>query len=259
VTDVIADPIARAPAFGTNSILSLPFPAAVKTGTSSDFRDTWTAGFTRDYTVAVWVGNFDGHPMRHVSGVTGAAPLWNRIMLHLYATHDAAPFVPPRGYVRRPICATTGETPRPGCPAVVLEWLDGGDSAMLARAPAHAAPDPAYDTWLLAEPQRTHLPTRILFPHDGDRFVASPDARIAVEIAGTPDADVTLDGRRIAGNAGSYPIGVTPGSHTLLVRSASAHGLQRRFGETLARNAVTACQFSAAPCGSRSSRSVEDP
>ena len=38
----------------------MPFPAAVKTGTSSDFRDTWTVGFTRDYTVGVWVGNFDG-------------------------------------------------------------------------------------------------------------------------------------------------------------------------------------------------------
>jgi penicillin-binding protein 1C len=221
VTDVIADPIARAPAFGTNSILSLPFPAAVKTGTSSDFRDTWTAGFTRDYTVAVWVGNFDGHPMRHVSGVTGAAPLWSRIMLHLYATHDAAAFAPPRGYVRRAICATTGELPGPHCPAVVVEWLDQGDRAQLARAPARTAPDPAYDAWLLAEPERQRVPTRILFPHDGDRFVASPDARIAVEIAGTPDAALTLDGRRIAGRSGSYPIGLTRGTHTLIVRSAS--------------------------------------
>ena len=223
VTDVIADPIARAPAFGTNSILSLPFPAAVKTGTSSDFRDTWTAGFTRDYTVAVWVGNFDGHPMRHVSGVTGAAPLWSRIMLHLYATHDALPFMPPRGYARRAICAITGGRPGAGCPAIVLEWLDRGDRAVLARAPAHAAPDPVYDAWLLSEPQRRHEPTRILFPHDGDRFVASPGARIAVEIAGTPDAAVTLDGRRIAGRSGSYPIEVTRGSHTLIARSSSGN------------------------------------
>ena len=64
VTDMLADSHARAAAFGVDSVLALPFPAAVKTGTSSDFRDTWTVGFTRDYTVGVWVGNFDGTPMQ---------------------------------------------------------------------------------------------------------------------------------------------------------------------------------------------------
>ncbi|MFY9738737.1 MAG: transglycosylase domain-containing protein, partial [Candidatus Cybelea sp.] len=74
VTDMLADPHARAHSFGLHSVLEMPFPAAVKTGTSSDFHDTWTVGFTRDYTVGVWVGNFDGSPMRGVSGVTGAGP-----------------------------------------------------------------------------------------------------------------------------------------------------------------------------------------
>ncbi len=220
VTDVLSDPVARAPAFGTNSILSLPFPAAVKTGTSSDFRDTWTAGFTRDYTVAVWVGNFDGHPMRGVSGVTGAAPLWSRIMLHLYESHDARPFAPPRGYLRRPICATTGTRPLAGCPAVVLEWLDRGDRDVLARAPGDVPPGHVYDTWLLAQPARAKLPTRILFPHDGDRFVADPAARLAVEVAGAQPARVTLDGRTVRGAGGVYTVAVTSGSHELIARSA---------------------------------------
>ena len=57
---MLSDAHARAKAFGVESLLSLPFPTAVKTGTSSDFRDTWTVGFSTDYTVAVWVGNFDG-------------------------------------------------------------------------------------------------------------------------------------------------------------------------------------------------------
>ena len=95
VTDMLADPHARAQSFGLHSVLEMPFPAAVKTGTSSDFRDTWTVGFTREYTVAVWVGNFDGSPMRGVSGVTGAGPLWNRIMLHLHERDDPPPFDPP--------------------------------------------------------------------------------------------------------------------------------------------------------------------
>ncbi|NET37260.1 MAG: penicillin-binding protein 1C, partial [Cyanothece sp. SIO1E1] len=76
ITDMLSDRHARAISFGVDSVLNLPFPAAVKTGTSSDFRDTWTVGFTTDYTVATWVGNFNGEPMHQVSGVSGAAPLW---------------------------------------------------------------------------------------------------------------------------------------------------------------------------------------
>ncbi|NJR41955.1 MAG: penicillin-binding protein 1C, partial [Akkermansiaceae bacterium] len=69
ITDMLSDPHARAAAFGVESVLNLPFPAAVKTGTSSDFRDTWTVGFTQDYTVATWVGNFDGSPMHHAQSL----------------------------------------------------------------------------------------------------------------------------------------------------------------------------------------------
>jgi len=221
VTDVLADRYARAAAFGADSILSLPFPAAVKTGTSSDFRDTWTAGFTRDYTVAVWVGNFDGRPMRGISGVTGAAPLWNRIMLHLYAERDAAPFAPPAGYLRRSICATTGLRPNRACPAVVREWLDAGDQAYVARAVAPPAPDAAYDTWLVSQPLRRTLPTRILFPHDGDRFVAVPHAVLQLEIAGRDIPRVTLDGVAVAPRDGAYLVPLHDGRHELWARSRS--------------------------------------
>lgn len=70
--------------FGVRSVLQLPFPAAVKTGTSKDMRDNWCVGFTSEYTVAVWVGNFDGSPMWNVSGISGAAPLWRSLMLALH-------------------------------------------------------------------------------------------------------------------------------------------------------------------------------
>jgi penicillin-binding protein 1C len=126
---MLADAHARAKSFGVGSVLQMPFPAAVKTGTSSDFRDTWTIGFTRDYTVGTWVGNFDGSPMRGVSGVTGAGPLWNRIMLHLYERRDdPAAFPAPYGFKRIPICATTGHAPAQGdrCPAIVKEWIAPG-------------------------------------------------------------------------------------------------------------------------------------
>lgn len=123
ITNMLSDPHARAKAFGVDSVLNLPFPVAVKTGTSSNFRDTWTVGFTSDYTVATWVGNFDGEPMRQVSGVTGAAPLWNRIMLHLHEHQEPAAFPPPSGLVQRPICALSGMRPTPACPSVVQEYF----------------------------------------------------------------------------------------------------------------------------------------
>jgi penicillin-binding protein 1C len=105
ITNMLSDRYARAKAFGVDSILNLPFETAVKTGTSSNFRDTWTVGFSRDYTVATWIGNFDGEPMRQVSGVTGAAPLWNRIFLHLHEQNFPQPLTLPEKLVKRPICA----------------------------------------------------------------------------------------------------------------------------------------------------------
>jgi penicillin-binding protein 1C len=78
--DVLADRNARLASFGERSALELPFDVAAKTGTSKGFRDNWTVGYTREVTVAVWVGNFDGSPMEGVSGITGAAPIFRAVM-----------------------------------------------------------------------------------------------------------------------------------------------------------------------------------
>jgi penicillin-binding protein 1C len=171
VTDMLADAHARAASFGVDSMLAPPFPAAVKTGTSSDYRDTWTVGYTTEYTVGVWVGNFDGRPMRNVSGVTGAAPLWNRIMLHLHEGRDPDPFAPPPGLVREPICATTGGIPGATCPATVLEYLYPQDlAAYFASRPAHCC---GSGVRALASASSAPIITgiHIVFPHDGDTFL----------------------------------------------------------------------------------------
>jgi hypothetical protein len=80
VTDILSDNQAREPAFGANNALVLTRPAAAKTGTTSDWRDNWTMGYTRFLVAGVWAGNSDGRPMRNVSGVTGAAPIWHAFM-----------------------------------------------------------------------------------------------------------------------------------------------------------------------------------
>lgn len=86
ISDILSDNQARVWAFGPNSSLEIPgYKVAVKTGTTDNKKDNWTIGYTPDFLVAVWVGNNDGTPMNPylTSGITGAAPIWNRIMSFL--------------------------------------------------------------------------------------------------------------------------------------------------------------------------------
>ena len=100
VGHVLQDRAARRASFGEASALELPFDAAVKTGTSSDYRDNWTVGYASDLVVGVWVGRHDGAPMFGVSGVSGAAPAWRRIMLYALGK-TAGPWPPPPPDVER--------------------------------------------------------------------------------------------------------------------------------------------------------------
>jgi penicillin-binding protein 1C len=219
VTDVLADAHARARAFGVASLLHTPFASAVKTGTSSDFRDTWTVGFTRDYTVAAWVGNFDGAPMRRISGVTGAAPLWNRIIRHLAERDAPQDFGPPHGYVRRPMCATTGVRPTRACRSIVGEWLDARDLTAWNAPPRPL--DRRYDAWLAAQPPAADDTLRIVAPHDGDAFVAAPGARIAVIARGTAHPAWELNGKPLAAHDGHWTLSLERGRWTLRVHDGA--------------------------------------
>jgi penicillin-binding protein 1C len=236
MTDMLSDRFARAQAFGVDSLLSLPFPSAVKTGTSSDFRDTWTVGYTADYTVATWVGNFDGEAMQNVSGVTGAAPLWNRIMLHLHEHHEPKAFPSPTGLVKRPICAISGKKPTPACPTVVQEYFYPEDLAEYQRqsddffkaiaAHQESAPStpgnptqyqlnlpPEYNEWLASKPSAKFASgtLRILSPHNGDYFLMQEPAKekypeqLEFKLAGTDGQPVEwrLNGKQLSTTSNS--------------------------------------------------------
>ncbi len=124
VTDILADPSARTAGFGRWGPLERPYPAAAKTGTSTAFRDNWTVGWTDEWVVGVWVGNFDGRPMRGTSGVTGAAPLWAAV-LDRVTGGEAGPLPTPPGHERREACALSGLAPGPGCPRAA-DWAPAG-------------------------------------------------------------------------------------------------------------------------------------
>ncbi len=103
VTDILADNTARVLTFGLDSALVTPGFAAVKTGTSKDMRDNWCVGYTDRYTVGVWVGNASGQPMHDVSGVSGAAPIWQALVRHLHQGRPARPPALPPGVVREAV------------------------------------------------------------------------------------------------------------------------------------------------------------
>lgn len=127
LTSMLADERARRPAFGTDSVLSFPFPAAVKTGTSKGYRDNWVVGYTREVTAAVWVGNFDGRPMIRSSGVHGAGPLFHAVLERAMRRRSPAPLLASDGFVERDICPLSGALPSPACPHRVRERFATSD------------------------------------------------------------------------------------------------------------------------------------
>ena len=125
ITDILADNVARMPAFGANSVLNLPFQAAAKTGTTTDWRDNWTVGYSTARIVGVWVGNADNAPMLDVSGIDGAGPIWHDLMLLAHPTAPAD-FVQPAGLVEQEVCAPSGLLPTPECPRTRWELFIAG-------------------------------------------------------------------------------------------------------------------------------------
>ena len=145
VADMLTDNTARAASFGLTSYLAFDFPVACKTGTSSDYRDNWTVGYTPEFTVAVWVGNADGSPMQGITGVTGAAPVMHEILDHLHAQFGTTWFAPSAQITTHEIDPLTGRLARSGTRGGVLEKC--------LRAPESARAEDYDDTG------RVRLPT----------------------------------------------------------------------------------------------------
>src|SRR5947207_3621389 len=126
VTDILSDPDARIPGFGGVTPFEVPFPAAVKTGTSTGFRDTWTIGYTPNIAIGVWVGNADGAPMLDLAGVEGAGPIWRDAMMAASLSRPMSPFVRPAGIVDATVCSPTGLLPGPDCASPTSEIFAAG-------------------------------------------------------------------------------------------------------------------------------------
>lgn len=157
ISDILADNGARSPAMGDNSPLYTPgLPTSVKTGTTNDFKDNWTVGFTRNIAVGVWTGNTDNTPMQSVSGLQGAAPIWHDIITGIYSNQsmlsglgsllpDDAHLQPPGGVNRRQICnisRTALRDPATNCAPGYAEWFLDTPAAVPDNSGNMVAPAP---------------------------------------------------------------------------------------------------------------------
>jgi len=252
IRDVLADPVARSGAFGFGSVLETPYGAAVKTGTSSLFRDSWTVGFTSEVVVGVWVGNPDGRPMRDLPGSDGAAPIWRGVMDAAQRAHPARGFAVPSGVSREAVCSPTGLAPGDHCAVVTDEWFAAGTaprdaedyfvaagSSVAERTPVDAQPW-ALDTALTTAPYGPGSQTAgnearvaIVRPATGSVLTSTPEfgssealLRAAVP-PGTLRVTFSLDGipiGEVSGDDARLRWTLTLGSHELRVSAVLPDG-----------------------------------
>ena len=212
LTDILSDESSRAPAFGLDNALRLPFRVAVKTGTSRAYMDNWTIGFTKERVVGVWVGNFDGTPMRSVSGISGAGPIFRRVMTLAMEGITPRPLVDRARFVHARICKLSGDLATSACggtleevflpgkvptkPCSMHRWLTKRRETPREKEGAPWTPHrrrvtdigPRFYHWARLEgleagpwpdvgaprpsAQRTHL--QIMLPHNGDEYLLDP-------------------------------------------------------------------------------------
>jgi penicillin-binding protein 1C len=259
ITDILSDTAARAPSFPPGGPLDLPFRCAVKTGTSSDFHDNWCVGYTPDFTVGVWGGNFEHQPMKGISGIAGAGPIFHRTMVRLHK--DRAPtwfdrpagliditidtrngkLIPPsdfpeKPHARRDLCPPE-RTPHP---ATAADYADG--KALL---------DPTYKEWFkssanqrlgelsLDEALPAAEPLRIITPANGTTYLLDPEIpsgsdrlRPVTNLPGV--AEWSSDTLAIEEGTPEPVIHLKPGTHILTAtdpRTGTTHRITIRVRE----------------------------
>ena len=137
ITDILADNEARVPAFGRGNVLELPFPAAVKTGTTNDYRDGWTLGYTPELVVGVWVGNSDNTPTNRLSGARGAGPIWHDVMERALSGRPPAEFSRPEGIIEAEVCPVSGHPRTDLCPPGRMELVVADAQPEGGECPVH--------------------------------------------------------------------------------------------------------------------------
>lgn len=239
ISDILSDPTARAPSFPPGGPLDLPFRCAVKTGTSSDFHDNWCIGYTPEFTVGVWAGNFEHQPMKGISGIAGAGPIFHRSMLRLHQKASPSWFERPAGLTEITLDSRNGKLIPP-------DSLGSNPHARRDLAPTNQLPfpatkddydatgkallDPIYSEWFGSKHNQrlgdlaldtgipAQEPLRIIAPANGTTYLLDPEIpsgsdrlRPVTNLPGT--AKWTSDTLRIEEATPEPIIHLKPGTH----------------------------------------------
>lgn len=140
IGDILADADARRLEFGQGTLLNLPVQTAVKTGTSTNYRDAWALGFNHHYTVGVWLGNLDDQAMSQVSGATGAALILRSVFAELNRFAETRPLYTSPQLHHAAICRATGQLSDGHCPSR-HELFVAGTEPTTATPPAETTPE----------------------------------------------------------------------------------------------------------------------
>lgn len=243
IADILSDNDSRTLAFGAESALRFDFPVACKTGTSSDFRDNWAFGYTPEFTVGVWIGNSDGSPMQHISGVTGAAPILHDLFNHLHQLYGTTWYAQPTNIVECWIQPISGKrlTESSADPSAIKEKF------LIDHLPPVETPDDyeilspskravrlgndyrdwfaSQDNWLgtSAVLREKDNPLRIVFPPPGTIVYLDPDlpeqgSRLFLRATGPPGIQWHSDSLSLT-TAGNREVALlTEGHHQLTAR-----------------------------------------
>ena len=211
ISDILNDNDARSIGFGPNSALNIDRPAAVKTGTTTNYHDNWTIGYTPEVVVGVWVGNASHEPMRAVTGLSGAGPIWHQFIREVLTGTPESWFNRPDGMVQIGVCAPSGLLPTNDCPLTKLEWFIAGTEPVL--------PDNIYHrVWVdkvtgrLADENtpsdQTKLITALDLPLQGHPWARAQGLTLL--------SDLQVNGGSINSDWGNFPLQIlSPGNHTV--------------------------------------------
>ena len=221
IGDILSDPDARAREFGRDSILRLPVQTAVKTGTSTDYRDAWAVGYSYRYTVGVWMGNMDQRPMQEVTGSIGPGMVLRAVFAELNRFGETRPLVKSLRLHAVRICPVTGLLASDNGPSVV-EWFRDGKVPTQYCTNHHGA----VKAPLVAQADGA-LP-KLKQPLPGLQMAMDPRIPDALEVLpfevenGETYSRVQwiLDGKLVASASGAkpYPWSLQRGKHTVYAR-----------------------------------------
>ncbi|PIZ71029.1 hypothetical protein COY07_05730, partial [Candidatus Peregrinibacteria bacterium CG_4_10_14_0_2_um_filter_43_11] len=207
ITAILSDNTARILQFGLNSALELNHPAAVKTGTTRNFRDNWTMGYTPDFVVGVWAGNSDGSEMEGISGVEGAGPIWHDVMEELHHNKPKAEFQVPLTVKKQPLCVKKGK--EGGCLSETTEWV-----------PVDFVP---------LKPEEKAPAFRIVKPFDLDVFQFDPNIpadvqqiKFRIEKSDSPGEVTWFINEQPGGSGDEMEWNLTPGNFTIQAVSGTS-------------------------------------